>query len=162
MQTFLPFPDFAETAECLDRPRLGKQRVETLQIMKALMTGTGYVNHPVTLMWRRYEWSLLQYQEAICHEWTEVRGFSDTCLDKTRELYFRHCEWTEQYLTPHWMNDRKLHIAYQSLLLRKDIWHYSRYFPDVPLDLELEYPAPADPYIKYRVHAREWAEAWMD
>lgn len=36
MQTFLPFEDFAKTAEVLDRKRLFKQSVETLQIMQAL------------------------------------------------------------------------------------------------------------------------------
>jgi hypothetical protein len=36
LQTFLPYPDFAESAAVLDRMRLGKQRVETLQIAQAL------------------------------------------------------------------------------------------------------------------------------
>lgn len=36
MQTFLPYPDFEKSAYSLDRQRLGKQRVETLQIMQAL------------------------------------------------------------------------------------------------------------------------------
>ena len=36
MQTFLPFPDFVASARSLDRLRLGKQRVETLQILNAL------------------------------------------------------------------------------------------------------------------------------
>ncbi|CAM5346647.1 Cytoplasmic protein OS=Streptomyces chartreusis OX=1969 GN=CP983_00565 PE=4 SV=1 [Streptomyces chartreusis] len=31
MQTFLPHPDFRQTALLLDRRRLGKQRVEALQ-----------------------------------------------------------------------------------------------------------------------------------
>ncbi|HET9348893.1 MAG TPA: pyrimidine dimer DNA glycosylase/endonuclease V, partial [Arthrobacter sp.] len=31
MQTFLPFPDFQQSAAALDRARLGKQRVEALQ-----------------------------------------------------------------------------------------------------------------------------------
>lgn len=36
MQTFLPFADFSKSAACLDDKRLGKQRVECLQILKAL------------------------------------------------------------------------------------------------------------------------------
>jgi hypothetical protein len=36
MQTFLPYADFAECARVLDDKRLGKQRVECLQILKAL------------------------------------------------------------------------------------------------------------------------------
>lgn len=37
MQTFLPYADFKKSAQVLDGMRLGKQRVETLQIMQALL-----------------------------------------------------------------------------------------------------------------------------
>lgn len=48
MQTFLPYPSFVESAKCLDRQRLGKQRVEVLQLLKALLVpGSGWGNHPV-------------------------------------------------------------------------------------------------------------------
>ena len=36
MQTFLPYPDFKKSASCLDYKRLGKQRVEGLQILNAI------------------------------------------------------------------------------------------------------------------------------
>lgn len=36
MQTFLPYPDFNKSAQCLDDKRLGKQRAECLQILKVL------------------------------------------------------------------------------------------------------------------------------
>lgn len=39
MQTFLPFSDFKKSAESLDYRRLGKQRVECLQILAALADG---------------------------------------------------------------------------------------------------------------------------
>ena len=53
MQTFLPVADFAESARLLDSPRLGKQRVETLQILRALeLPDYGWANHPAVLMWR--------------------------------------------------------------------------------------------------------------
>ena len=47
MQTFLPYPSFAASASVLDSPRLGKQRVETLQIARALLVPTyGWQRHP--------------------------------------------------------------------------------------------------------------------
>jgi len=47
VQAFLPFADFADTAAVLDSPRLGKQRVETLQILRALeLPEYGWQNHP--------------------------------------------------------------------------------------------------------------------
>ena len=36
MQTFLPYPEFARTAGCLDMRRLGQQRVEALQVLRGL------------------------------------------------------------------------------------------------------------------------------
>jgi hypothetical protein len=38
LQTFLPYPDFAASAQALDQRRLGKQRVEALQVLRALTT----------------------------------------------------------------------------------------------------------------------------
>ena len=39
MQTFLPYPSFYFSAKSLDNKRLGKQRVEVLQILKTLSFG---------------------------------------------------------------------------------------------------------------------------
>lgn len=39
MQTFLPYPNIIQSAQCLDNKRLGKQRVEALQILKAINQG---------------------------------------------------------------------------------------------------------------------------
>ena len=35
MQTFLPLPSMGDSVRCLDDKRLGKQRVEAFQILKA-------------------------------------------------------------------------------------------------------------------------------
>ena len=83
MQTFLPYADFRASAEVLDDRRLGKQRVETLQVMRALtLPDYGWQHHPVTAMWRGYRPALMAYQEATCRVWAE-RGHADTCLEKT-------------------------------------------------------------------------------
>ena len=42
MQTFLPYPDFKKSASCLDYKRLGKQRVEGLQILNAIQGDTTF------------------------------------------------------------------------------------------------------------------------
>ncbi len=53
MQTFLPYPDFKRSAKVLDYRRLGKQRVEALQILKALQVENyGWRNHPIVKMWK--------------------------------------------------------------------------------------------------------------
>ncbi|HYN29619.1 MAG TPA: pyrimidine dimer DNA glycosylase/endonuclease V [Dermatophilaceae bacterium] len=47
MQTFAPYADFEATARALDAKRLGKQRVEVIQIVRAL-TVPGYALSPAT------------------------------------------------------------------------------------------------------------------
>lgn len=140
MQTFLPLPKFSESAAVLDRARLGKQRVETLQIMTALVTGTGWVHHPATQMWRGYEWALLNYQKAICAEWNR-RGYSDTCFHKTFLLFFAHTPARgERNSLPPWFGDSKFHLSHQSNLIRKDPDFYAGVFPGVKPDLPYIWP----------------------
>ena len=139
MQTFLPYADFEVTASVLDRQRLGKQRVETLQIMSALVKNTGWVHHPATNMWRGYEGALLLYQAAICNEWVVARGYSDTCLLKTEELYWTVNDKFNPEM-PWWLGDIDIHISHQSNLVRKNFDYYSRAFPNVPDDLPYVWP----------------------
>jgi hypothetical protein len=50
MQTFLPYPDSKKSIQTLDYRRLGKQRVEAYQILRAITYGSGWRYHPVTKM----------------------------------------------------------------------------------------------------------------
>jgi hypothetical protein len=149
VQTFLPYPDFVVSSIVLDRQRLGKQRVETLQILKAL-TGlsTGWVNHPAVKMWRGHESLLTQYGVAMCDEWTG-RGYQDTCRDKILELgeIALACksqdllqERDSQGRVPSWLGNREFHISHQSNLIRKAPEYYSKYFIGVPDDLPYVWP----------------------
>lgn len=154
MQTFLPYADFARSAEVLDRQRLGKQRVETLQIMSALMTGKGWVNHPATLAWRRYEWALLRYQFYICKEWTD-RGYKDTCYEKTRIVFEHNLDFEVVRQWPKWLAVDRFHLSHQSNLMRKDRTYYSQYFPGIPDYMEYVWPTQ-DPEILAMPEAPWW------
>ena len=67
VQTFLPYPDFAASAMALDRRRLGKQRVEALQILRALTRERyGWKHHPAVRMWAGYEEALACYAMEVC------------------------------------------------------------------------------------------------
>ncbi len=127
MQTFLPYKKFESSARVLDRARLGKQRVETMQIMNALVTpGAGWANHPATKMWSGYEFALMSYQEAICGEWTR-RGYNDSVLEKTRALYNSLPDDRKVARVPWWLGLKKLHSAHRANLLRKSPMHYNQY-----------------------------------
>lgn len=128
MQTFLPYASFYMSARVLDNQRLGKQRVETLQIMKALHDPEyGWQNHPAVLMWRGHEDFLMEYQAAVCDEWVYQRGFRDTCLEKTRD-YFRWMPDREEYSRPPWLGNHEFHLSHRSNLTRKNPEHYSQYW----------------------------------
>lgn len=151
MQTFLPVPDFAESAAVLDRQRLGKQRVETLQILKALDKRTpdsGWSNHPAVKMWTGYPFLLVEYGLAICTEWIR-RGYRDSCYEKIYEFkphgLFVHYR---DHPSPFWLGSWTFHRSHQSNLVRKDPAHYRQYFPDVPDNLDYVWPTsplPAEP-----------------
>lgn len=139
MQTFLPYPDFAKSAAALDNRRLGKQRVEVLQILKALSGETeAWQNHPAVKMWCGHEYSLVTYSLVICNEWVK-RGYKDTCTDKILSLgskYFRIPD--NIYTSPAF--DTQLNLSHQSNLIRKDPTFYGPKFPGIPSDLPYVWP----------------------
>jgi hypothetical protein len=149
MQTFLPYADFAASAAVLDDRRLGKQRVETLQVMRALtIPGYGWQHHPVTAMWRGYRPALMAYQDAICHEWVE-RGHPDTCREKTLVDLASDPADAEAYergdvVVPPWNEDEALHLSHRSKLVQKAPEFYRALFPDAPDDLDYVWPGTVD------------------
>src|ERR1700712_589343 len=86
MQTFLPYADFEATAHVLDRQRLGKQRVETLQILRALvLPDYGWQNHPAVRMWRGRTEALVRYGLDCVENW-QGRGHSDSTAHQIAEF----------------------------------------------------------------------------
>jgi Pyrimidine dimer DNA glycosylase len=135
MQTFVPVPWFEDSAAMLDRARLGKQRVETLQLLKALAGETkGWVNHPAAKMWRGYENALVQYGLAMCDEWIK-RGYADTCRDKIAAYAY-----DAPIVMPVWWGRADVHASHRSNLLRKDPAFYGRYNWNEPADMQYVWP----------------------
>jgi hypothetical protein len=149
MQTFLPYPDFDQSARVLDLKRLGKQRVECIQVLRGLTRSDyGWRHHPAVLMWKGYEEALGRYAFTMCEVWTE-RGFADTCA-ATIGADLREAgvgavrtqgELADARALPPWLGDASFHRSHRSALVRKDPEHYRSLFPDVPDDLEYVWPA---------------------
>lgn len=145
MQTFLPYPDCHKSAKSLDRQRLGKQRVEALQIASCLCLAgsTGWKNHPAVKMWSGYEPALIGYAIAVCQEWTS-RNYKDTCKEKilkigvsSKVLSKKESKLPDALLfallfnestIPHWYDDFDFHEAHRSNLVRKNPEHYRPMF----------------------------------
>ena len=146
MQTFLPYgKNFVKNAQVLDNKRLGKQRVENLQIINCLCgVSTGWRNHPAVKMWEGYEKALFAYQFAICDEWMK-RGYKDTCLIKAAVIIGQHpIIQNLPPVQPWWLSDEevesKVMVSHQSNLVRKLSDHYAPHFPTVPNDIPYHWP----------------------
>ena len=131
MQTFLPYADLDLSVECLDNKRLGKQRVEALQIhniVSGKRTSGGWLNHPAVVMWRGYPDALALYHTTWIDAWV-ARGFRNT---------MQHIPLPDGVITmPPWFGDEVFHQSHRSNLLRKDSSYYAEQFelglsPDLP------------------------------
>ncbi|MFF1514239.1 MSMEG_6728 family protein [Streptomyces sp. NPDC058305] len=149
MQTFLPYPDFTRSAEVLDQARLGKQRVEALQVLRGLIVpGYGWRHHPAVRMWTGYEEALVRYGLDVCAVWV-TNGRADTCAATLTADFERHRpgapvrvrrQLAEARELPPWLGDPAFHRSHQSALLRKAPEVYATSFPDVPDDLPYVWP----------------------
>lgn len=158
MQTFLVEHSFADTMNILDYRRLGKQRVEAKQILKAL----GYYphelmsseeletylrtpheerpwrNHPAVRMWDGFPIMLAAYHNAAIREWTS-RGYTNNMpLIDTAQMQNNGMNSD----APWWNSSSEFHKSHKSNLLRKDPEYYSQFGWDVPDDLPYMWPTP--------------------
>src|SRR5690242_1090425 len=153
MQTFLPVADFADSARLLDSPRLGKQRVETLQILRAIeLPDYGWANHPAVLMWRGRTPALVAYGLAMARIWQE-RGFADSTEAQIGEFAPEVVgrpqeELAKAGLLPSWLGNEELHRSHRSNLLAKDPAFYRERFAErfgaEPDDLPYVWPGADD------------------
>lgn len=150
MQTFLPYSDFRASALVLDRRRLGKQRVEALQVLRGLtVPGYGWRRHPAVRMWAGYEEALVRYGLEVCAVWCE-QGRQDSCATTLLADFaaFRPGARTRDQARlaaagelPPWLGDDAFHRSHRSALLRKDPDVYAPCFPGDPDDLPYVWPA---------------------
>ena len=132
MQTFLPYEDFYKSAEVLDNKRLGKQRVECLQIFNAITKDTGWRHHPIVNMWRGHEDWLFEYTRVICNVWRE-KGFQDTVHYKIASEFPEFVKFKPKN-KPVWLGNFYIHRSHKSNLYRKDPLFYDQFSrtPSVP------------------------------
>ncbi|HEY8293828.1 MAG TPA: MSMEG_6728 family protein [Micrococcaceae bacterium] len=162
MQTFLPYPDFARSAASLDRVRLGKQRVETLQILRALVIPDyGWRSHPAVRMWMGHVPALTRYGLAMADEWVRRGGRDSTRanilefapqVDVPKPANLAAYARVDAAMdlpsevdseAPGWLGDPELHRSHRSNLIRKDPDYYGAQFPGEAPGLEYVWPEPA-------------------
>lgn len=132
MQTFLPYSCFKASAACLDYRRLGKQRVEAMQLHNILTNRTttkGWRSHPALKMWEGYAPALAHYMNTCIDEWVK-RGYNNT-MEKRDD---------SNLVLPPWLHDERIHLTHRSNLLRKDEKFYSQYNWNLPSTMEYYWP----------------------
>jgi hypothetical protein len=163
MQTFVPYADFEASARALDPKRLGKQRVEVIQIVRALtVPGYAWSQHPAVLMWKGYEEALGRYGLTTCEVWLEL-GFGDTCAATIAAdlAAFGIAEIRSQAelaaagALPPWLEDGVVQESHQSALVRKDPAFYRRLFPDVRPDIDYVWPVRSAAVLEREERQRE-------
>jgi hypothetical protein len=125
--TFVTSSDPKETAKILDSRRLGKQRVEASQIIKALLeNGKGWKNHPATKAWVGHIDALKDYCNVMILEWVS-RG-----KNNTMKLYD---DFPENPTYPPWYSNERIQLSHQARLIQKDPVFYKKVFnpPDIYL-----------------------------
>ena len=134
VNTFIPYPDFVKSAKALDYRRLGKQRVEAWQILRALMgISQGWRNHPAAKMWEGHEKALALYATTMCDEWLR-RGYKSTMIPKIEGTLVRALELgriSDELTFPYWFKDKdtyeQIASTHRIALLRKEYEWYSQF-----------------------------------
>ena len=124
-----------ENAKNLDYKRLGKQRIEAIQVLRVLLKlgPQGWKNHPIVKLWKGYEPYLLHiYLKAIMDEW-ESRGYKNIkCKDHFKEI--SKALEGKKIVKPPWITDAFI-TSHRSNLIRKDEDFYKTKFPGTPVGL---------------------------
>lgn len=115
MQTFLPYSNIQRTVEVLDYRRLGKQRVESWQILKCLKQENRWKSHPAVKMWKGYENYLILYMNSCIIEWIK-RGYNNNMQIMP----------VENVIVPPWF-DGPIHSSHRSALLYKNAEWYGQF-----------------------------------
>jgi hypothetical protein len=162
VQTFVPLPDYAESAKALDSKRLFKQLLECVQLLAIILElpkddgskRRGWQKHPATLQWRPWPGSLLAYSRAIADE-CRTRGLNTTNL--VARLNRMPCVPSD--VKPIWWGDEAVHSSHRARLLQKDFEHYSKHgWPEADdprlAERVYEWPIPTDDAAGYRLEHR--------
>ena len=124
MQTFLPYQSFEQSAASLDYRRLGKQRLEAMQLINSIailknnpQAKVGWHNHPARRMWVGFTDALKLYCNVMITEWI-ARGYKNTM-----QFY----DIPNNIELPSWIGLEQFHSSHRANLLRKDFIFYSTY-----------------------------------
>jgi hypothetical protein len=137
MQTFITDINIIQSAKNLDNKRLGKQRVEAIQIANNLLIKPNrWKNHPAVKMWDGYIEFLIYYLTIHICEWHN-RGFKNNkCLIHLQNL---SSKIKNKVVKPNWLTEEFIE-SHRSNLIRKKPEYYRPLFPNTREGLSYIWP----------------------
>ena len=150
MQTFLPYNDFVKSARTLDYKRLGKQRLEAIQILNAMYDpDNSWHNHVAVRMWQGYDDCLKVYANWFITEWIR-QGFRNT---------MRYFPIPDDYPIPIWLLDERLPLSHRCNLMRKNPNFYSKFhWKQIDIRAPYWWPVPLKDPKKQEEMIKCWGE----
>ena len=156
IQTWLPYPDFRKSAECLDMPELALQRLNVLELMEYYhdieqdsSLPESYQthdldDHSIVKMWNGFQLQLCEYGLVCCDEYSVRKSKPDPIYEAIR--FHLECATTEDapFRKPNWFGDPDFHMSHQAELLRLNPDYYASYFK---VDTERELIWPKSDYV---------------
>lgn len=144
MLTFLPMIGFFKSLRELDDARLGKQRQDALNILKALLTAgkpRGATATPNIQMWSGFEYTLAVFGMSACSVWQVERRNRDKLAFEIHALVD---SVPKDLLEPPWLGDLNFHRSHRSYLINKDADFYAVKWPNTPERMPLLWPQLVD------------------
>ena len=140
---FVLSANLKENARLLDNSRLGKQRLETKQIINTLEGNSeAWSNHPATLSWRGYVPALKIYYNFIVREWIS-RGFVNNMelypvnekyyiiksyFDGITTVFYEEKQEDDVTVFPYFFGWWPFIQSHRAALLRKNPDYYSHFY----------------------------------
>lgn len=146
---FVPYPNIYYSAHCLDKQRLGKQRVEAKQLIDLLeeydrtgmIPSKGWSSHPAFRSWIGFTNHLKVYFNIIVREWISRGCENNMPLYQIDETPYNIVECTfdgvkatydnskfNQYSFPYWVSFPPFYLSHQAALIRKNPFHYKPFY----------------------------------
>lgn len=140
MYTYLPFPDFADSAGVLNDKDLGMTEIWTRRIVMGLSGDTPTTGSRTEQAWRGHAKGLCVYGLYISAE-MGMRGrksnYQPFFEERRRDFAGEQRETT---LFPGWTFSAEVHEAFQALLLWQDPEYYCNKFETYASDERPEFP----------------------
>lgn len=125
LRTWLPFPDFRLSVQCLADVELKAVRLSAMRLLRCIESGRTPACPSDISLWDGYGEALSLYGFLACTE-ARVRGYP--C--KLRPFFARRLPKGDFDL-PQWVGDPAVHTAHKVELLRRRPQHYGLLWPEV-------------------------------